>query len=232
MRFLAVLLIVAALAAVLAPRLQRYLPAGYDPFTPLSVDDPPTFVTRFKLRALTRDPEACRAVLSQARAKGRVAYSDVATTRGSCPLVDPVRVRSFGPVALSSSFLASCPLAVSSAMFVAQSALPQARDQLGSPLTRIDHLGSYACRNIYNRAEGRLSEHATADALDVAGFHLADGRTVTVLRQWRADDAGGRYLHRIFEQSCRYFGNSLGPDYNSAHAGHFHLGMRGFGLCR
>ncbi|WP_188186207.1 extensin family protein, partial [Salmonella enterica] len=24
----------------------------------------------------------------------------------------------------------------------------------------------------------------------------------------------------------------LGPDYNAAHANHFHLGMRGYGVCR
>ncbi|MEC8937804.1 MAG: extensin family protein, partial [Pseudomonadota bacterium] len=28
------------------------------------------------------------------------------------------------------------------------------------------------------------------------------------------------------------FGNVLGPEYNAAHADHFHLGMRGFRLCR
>ncbi|QWA12387.1 extensin family protein [Sodalis ligni] len=232
MRFPLGLLIAVALAVVFAPRLQRYLPPGYDPFAPVSVTDPPTLITRFKLRSLARDPSACLAILAQARAAGRIDFTAERTTTGACPLVSPVRVRSFGPVALSSSFLASCPLALSSAMFVAQSALPRAETDLGSPLARIDHLGSYACRNIYSRPDARLSEHAGADALDVAGFRLANGKEITVLRQWRRDDAEGGYLHSVFSQSCGFFGNSLGPDYNSAHAGHFHFGMRGFGICR
>nr|WP_218627134.1 extensin family protein [Sodalis sp. dw_96] len=226
------LLIAVALAVVLVPRLQRFLPPGYDPFAPLSVTDPPTFITRFKLRALAGDPAACLAVLEQARAAGRIAFTALGSTTGACPLLSPVRVRGFGPVKLSSSFLASCPLALSSAMFVTQSALPRAETDLGSPLVRIDHLGSYACRNIYNRPDARLSEHASADALDVAGFRLADGRNITVLRQWPRDDAEGAYLHTVFNQSCDFFGNTLGPDYNTAHAGHFHFGMRGFGICR
>jgi len=231
-RFLLGVLIAVALAVALFPRIQRYLPPGYDPFAPLSVTDPPTFVTHYKLRALAGDPAACLTVLDQARAAGRIAFTAERSTTGTCPLLSPVRVRGFGPVALSSSFLASCPLALSSAMFVTQSALPQAEMAFGSPLVRIDYLGSYACRNIYNRPDARLSEHASADALDVAGFRLADGRDITVLRQWRRDDAEGAYLHTVFSQSCDFFGNSLGPDYNAAHIGHFHFGMRGFGVCR
>ncbi len=41
---------------------------------------------------------------------------------------------------------------------------------MGSALVRIDHLGSYACRNIYNRADARRSEHASAEALDISAF--------------------------------------------------------------
>ncbi|NTV11537.1 MAG: extensin family protein, partial [Zoogloea sp.] len=42
----------------------------------------------------------------------------------------------------------------------------------------IEHYGSFACRNIYPRQDGPLSEHARANALDVAGFTLQDGRHI------------------------------------------------------
>lgn len=229
-RWLVVLLIAGGLVA-LAPWIQRHLPPGYDPFTPLSVDDPPTLVTRFKLRQLANDPAACLAILQQAQAQGRITFSLPGPVDGQCPLPSPVRIRQFGAVTLSSSFLASCPLALSSAMFVTQSLIPQAR-RLGAPLTRIDHLGSYACRNVYHRPEGRLSEHATADAWDISAFRLADGRRISILNQWNAADKTQDYLRATFEQSCDFFGNALGPEYNAAHANHFHLGMRGFGVCR
>jgi hypothetical protein len=208
------------------------LPAQYNPFAPLSLDDPPTLVTRYKLRQMDAHPEACFALLEQAQNRKLLGYRTVANVAGDCPLANVVRVQSFGDVQLSSSFLASCPLALSSTMFVHQRAAPQARAEYGSRLTRINHLDSYACRNIYNRQEGRLSEHATADALDISGFSFANGHSVSVLKGWRATGRGQQYLHSVFKSGCPFFGNALGPDYNAAHANHFHMGMRGYGLCR
>lgn len=142
-----------------------------------------------------------------------------------------VRVRDFGPVSLNSSFLASCPLALSSALFVSQQARPLTKTWTGSELTRIEHLGSYACRNIYHRPDARRSEHASAEALDISAFQLANGERVTILRGWRSTKTQP-WLQALLTASCGYYGNGLGPDYNAAHANHFHLGMRGFGLCR
>ncbi|WLI78730.1 extensin family protein [Kosakonia sp. H02] len=207
----------------------RYLPSYYNPFAPLQLSDPPGRITQFKLRRLT--PENCAALLKQAGQQRLISAVPVANSGGDCPLTDVVRVRDFGPVKLSSSFLASCPLALSSALFVEQQARPLSEKMMGSALTRIDHLGSYACRNIYNRADARRSEHASAEALDISGFRLANGEQITVLRGWRQARTQP-WLRAMLSASCGYYGNGLGPEYNAAHANHFHLGMRGFGLCR
>lgn len=207
----------------------RFLPPAYNPFAPLSLDDPPGRITQFKLRRL---PEAsCPGLLQQANERGWISSKTLAGSGGPCPLRQPVRVMNFGEVRLSSSFLASCPLALSSALFVQQQARPLAQQIQGSALRQIDHFGSFACRNIYHRENARLSEHATADALDVSGFRLSDGRRITVLQGWK-QPGQAPFLHAVLSASCRYYGNGLGPDYNDAHANHFHLGMRGYGLCR
>lgn len=207
----------------------RALPSYYNPFAPLQLSDPPGRITQFKLRRLP--PQACAELLSQANQQRLISSIAVADSAGDCPLINVVRVRDFGAVKLSSSFLASCPLALSSALFVEQQARPLTERFMGSQLTRIDHLGSYACRNIYNRADARRSEHASAEALDLSGFHLANGQSVTVLKGWRQARTQP-WLRAMLSASCGYYGNGLGPDYNAAHANHFHLGMRGFGLCR
>lgn len=155
----------------------------------------------------------------------------MAGSGGACPLNNVVRVRDFGPVGLNSSFLASCPLALSSALFISQQARPLTKRYTGSDLARIDHLGSFACRNIYHRPDARRSEHATAEALDIAAFRLANGERVTVLNGWKAATTQP-WLKAMLAASCGYYGNGLGPEYNAAHANHFHLGMHGFGLCR
>ncbi|MFH7909073.1 extensin-like domain-containing protein [Enterobacter cloacae] len=222
------LLIVFILVAV-ATVGYRWLPSHYNPFTPLSLDDPPGPITQYKLRRLT--PEACASLLSKANQKALIRTQPVADSAGACPLHNVVRVRDFGPVSLNSSFLASCPLALSSALFVSQQARPLTRTWTGSDLVRIEHLGSYACRNIYHRPDARRSEHATAEALDISAFRLANGERVTILHGWRSTKTQP-WLQALLTASCGYYGNGLGPEYNAAHANHFHLGMRGFGLCR
>ena len=206
----------------------RWLPSQYNPFAPLSLDDPPGKITQFKLRRLT--PEDCETLLSQANDRNLIRTQSVADSGGECPLVDVVRVRDFGPVALSSSFLASCPLALSAALYINQQAQPLTRKIMGSRLTRVDHFGSYACRNIYHRQDARRSEHASAQALDISGFQLADGQKITVLQGWK-NARTQPWLKALLSASCGYFGNGLGPEYNAAHANHFHLGMRGYGYC-
>lgn len=207
----------------------RYLPSGYNPFAPLQLNDPPGRITQFKLRRL--DQAQCASLLAQANQQKLITTTPVADSQGECPLTNVVRVRDFGPVKLSGSFLASCPLALSSALFVSQQARPLTEQYTGSTLARIDHFGSFACRNIYHRQNARRSEHATADALDISAFRLASGEQVTVLRGWQRDSTQP-WLRAMLSASCGYYGNGLGPDYNAAHANHFHLGMRGYGICR
>lgn len=217
---------------LVTPWLEKNLPPAWNPFTPLNVTDTPGLITRYKLKRLRTDPQACMEVLQRARQSGYIRFSRAQPVKGNCPLSDPVRVQGFGDVSLSASFLASCPLALATTMFMTQAVRPLAAAELGSPLVRLDHVGSYACRNIYHRTQGRLSEHATADALDIAGFRLKNGRQMTILKTWPQKQGESVWLKHIFQQSCAYYGNSLGPDYNRAHAGHFHLGMQGFGICR
>ncbi|MEG1211973.1 MAG: extensin family protein [Leclercia sp.] len=220
--------IICLLIVVVALAGYRWLPSYYNPFVPLTLDDPPGTLTQFKLRRLT--PADCELLLAQANARQMIRTQKVANSGGECPLTNVVRVRDFGRVSLSSSFLASCPLALSSALFVSQQARPLTRTLMGSSLTRIEHLGSFACRNIYHRADARRSEHASAQALDISGFALENGQRISVLRGWQ-NGKTAPWLRALLGASCGYFGNALGPDYNAAHANHFHLGMRGFGYC-
>ncbi|QHM70543.1 extensin family protein [Mixta intestinalis] len=224
------LLIVAALAAF--PWLQKNLPSHWNPFTPLNVTDPPGPITQYKLQRLKSDPAACLAVLTQAKKAELISFTQPPAVTGACPLPAPIRIQQLAGVKLSSSFLASCPLAISSTMFVIQAKKSALASPLHSSLVQIDHVGSYACRNIYHRATGRLSEHATANAWDVTAFRLANGTRLSVGKEWKGTGEKPALLRQWFNDGCAWFGNALGPDYNTAHAAHFHLGMQGYRLCR
>ncbi|MEP5938471.1 MAG: extensin family protein [Erythrobacter sp.] len=106
-----------------------------------------------------------------------------------------------------------------------------ARQILGSPLDRIETMGSYSCRNI--AGTGRRSAHSRAEAIDIAAFVLEDGRRISVLSDWSAGDRREReFLRTVHRSACKRFGTVLGPDYNTAHRDHLHLEEGDGSFCR
>lgn len=106
-----------------------------------------------------------------------------------------------------------------------------ARQILGSPVARIETMGSYACRNV--AGSERRSAHARAEAIDVSAFVLADGRRIVLRRDWDDGDAATReFLRVVHKSACKRFGTVLGPEYNAAHEDHFHLEGTGAKFCR
>ena len=109
---------------------------------------------------------------------------------------------------------------------------PAAERLLGSEVEAIEHYGTYSCRRMYGRETGRWSKHATAEAIDIAAFRLADGRRISLLDDWDEGGQSAAFLRVIRNEGCRVFGTLLGPDYNEAHRDHFHMQAGGFGTCR
>src|SRR3984893_6560807 len=91
----------------------------------------------------------------------------------------------------------SCALADRLDEFEREVVQPLALDELGSRATRVDHLGSYSCRRQNSRTAGRGSQHARGQAIDIAGFRLSDGTTVSVERDWNESGAKGQFLPHL-----------------------------------
>lgn len=218
------------------------IPERFNPWAPLDVAAPPNFLTATKLARARAEPQRCLAALAQTG----MYYSPLPdrVTGPGCGFENAVLLREAG-VKLGAPVSLSCPVALSFAMWERHALQPAAELHTGQRVTAITHLGSYACRNV-NRGDGAApnappgtrSRHATADALDIAGFTLADGQSISVLRQWQADDAPSAagpealFLKEVHRGACRYFKGVLGPDYNAAHKDHFHLEAGGYGMCR
>lgn len=207
------------------------VPQQFDPWARLDLRAEPDWLTGFKLSRLERDPEQCRAALGETGLRF-TALPDRPSDE-NCTLHGVVRVAR-SDVAFSSGFIATCGLAAAWTLFEANALQPAAERHFGQRVARIEHLGSYACRNVYGRASGRRSEHATANAIDLAAFVLADGTRVGVLNDWeaKADDRKAAFLRDVRDGACRFFDVVLGPDYNEAHRNHFHLDMGSFHTCR
>ncbi len=125
----------------------------------------------------------------------------------------------------------TCPLAESFAGWARFGVDRAAQQILGSALVRIETMGSYNCRNV--AGSDRRSAHATASAIDVSGFVLADGRRITVGGDWSNGSlTEQRFFSAIHSSACKRFGTVLGPGYNAAHRDHLHLELSGHLYCR
>ena len=144
---------------------------------------------------------------------------------GGCALEGTVQMVDIG-VPVSNLGAVRCGEARTFAAWTRNAVAPAAYQILGSELARVDSFGSYACRNVIGSARnaGRRSGHAIANAIDVGGFVLKDGRRITILNDWSSPDpAVRRFLEVIHASACQRFGTVLSPDYNAAHHNHLHL---------
>lgn len=207
------------------------------PGTALDLGQPVGLLTGRKLAGLTENRSHCLALLDRAG----IAYQALAAKgEGQCRAPDQVRLDPGPPlgVALSPRDVApSCPVAAALAMWQWNVVQPAALDRFGSRVVKIEHFGSYACRRMAGRAASGWSEHATADAIDIAAFVLADGRRVSVVGDWVGEGDAAAFLRDVRDGACGVFATVLSPDYNAAHRDHFHLdqasrGTLGWHACR
>lgn len=225
MRWLALLALVAALLALGL----RHLPPDWDPRRPLDLTAPPNALTGLKLHWMTARPEACFAAF----AASGIPVTRVADRRSGegCAIENAVRLT--GTLrALPADPVTTCPLAAAWVLFERNTLQPAARAHLGTEVAGLRHFGTYACRNVNHAAAGRRSEHATANAIDIAGFVLRDGREVRLATAWPGSGPEAAFLRSVRDGACRWFRAVLGPDYNAAHQDHFHFDMGPWRLCR
>ncbi|MDR6789333.1 hypothetical protein J2Y58_002704 [Sphingomonas sp. BE138] len=211
------------------------------PWTPLDLGQPIGAFTGRKLTALAGDAPACRGLLTQSG----VRYTALPTRRdGQCGYDDAVRLIEGGArkVALSPAGIGiACPIAAALAMWEWDVVSPAARRHFDAQVVRVDHFGSYSCRRLYGRDAGAWSEHASANAIDIAGFRLSDGTRISVARDWQGSgtdrETKAAFLREVRDGACRLFATVLSPDYNAAHHDHFHFdqaerGAAGWRACR
>ncbi|WP_431096576.1 extensin family protein [Polaromonas aquatica] len=219
------------------------IPSHINPWAPLEVTAPPNMLTSYKLSRARSNPARCLAAL----ASTGMQYDELPdrSTGDGCGFSNAVRLRT-APVRIGAALPLSCPMALSFFMWERNALQPAAHLHFGQRVAGIDHLGSYACRNINSGGEGALpnapararSRHATANALDISAFTLASGKRITVLKHWPDEDdtappgQEALLLRDAHKGACKYFKGVLGPAYNAAHRDHFHLETGGYSMCK
>ena len=194
------------------------------PWTALDLTQPIGVFTGRKLAALAGDGAQCRALLGQAGIK----FAALPPLRASdqCGYEDAVRFGRGGSTRIAwrpADLRTSCPVAAALALWEWHVVQPAALRHFGKRVEAIAHMGSYSCRRLYGRSEGGWSEHATANAVDIGSFELADGTRISVLADWEGEGPRAAFLREVRDGACELFATVLSPDYNAAHRDHFHL---------
>jgi hypothetical protein len=203
------------------------------PWTPLSLADPAGRFTHFKIARLREDFPACRQLLDDASE----AYAVLPPVKSgqSCGYADGVALDQAAGFSYAPRAQVACPVAVGLFLWEKQVVQPAAQRHFGQPVVTVQSFGSYACRPVRGGREGRWSEHARANAIDVAGFRLADGRRIGIAADWTGEGPEAAFLREVRDGACRTFSTVLSPDYNDLHRDHLHLDQAdrgGWSFCR
>lgn len=156
---------------------------------------------------------------------------------GICGLTVPLKVTALqnGAVSFNATATLDCPMVAELDEWLVDVVQPAALARFGASVAQINSMGSYACRGMNAQRGAPLSEHSFGNALDIGGFVLADGREISVVRDWtRGDDQAKDFLAEVHGGSCKHFSTVLSPGSNMFHYNHIHvdLAMHGRGGTR
>jgi len=179
-------------------------------------------------------PTACEAGLAPlAQFQALPAIADT----GECVAADVVLLSGIAlpdrtKVAVVPPATLRCTMAAQLVRWVREDVFPAMQVMAGSAIRRLDELGSFDCRTQNHIPGARTSEHGLANAFDVGGFRLADGRVlaltdVKTAKTWREVLRGS---------ACARFTTVLGPGSDAYHEEHIHLDLaerhNGYRICQ
>ena len=144
---------------------------------------------------------------------------------GACGGDDLVRLEAVvlpdkSRVALTPTGIMRCTMATAVVNWIRNDVAPEAA-KLGSEIKALDNFDSYECRGRNGDPSAHLSEHGKANAIDVHGFKLADGRMIELTDRTQPREFREAVLH----SACTRFPTVLGPDSDWHHEDHIHLDL-------
>ena len=140
-------------------------------------------------------------------------------TRGAEPAGAPA------PVSVNPPATLACPIVSELDRWIAGAVQPSAMRWFGAPVAEIKQISAYSCRGMNGNPGAPISEHAFGNALDIAAFTLADGRTITVKNGWHGLPEEQGFLRDVQGAACNQFTTVLAPGSNSYHYDHIHVDL-------
>ncbi len=130
-----------------------------------------------------------------------------------------------GPVTLKPAATLACPIVSALDRWIADAVQPAAVRWFGARVVEIKQISAYSCRGMNGNPRAHISEHAFGNALDIAGFTLADGRYISVQHGWKGLPEEQGFLRDVEGAACREFTTVLAPGANIYHYNHIHVDL-------
>jgi len=174
--------------------------------------------------------QAEKACLAEGRVRPSASIREIGAIDGPgiCGTEHPLKVTALkgGALPLDKSIVIDCPMVAALEDWLDAVVQPAAMNRFGVGVAELDVFGGYSCRTVDNLAGEKLSEHAFANAVDVSGFVLTDGRKIIIVRDWKRDGTQeSAFLHEAHAGACGHFTTVLGPGADVFHYNHFHLDL-------
>ena len=141
------------------------------------------------------------------------------------PMRGPQTTGAIIPATLTPAATLACPLVSALDRWVSEGVQPAALRWFGAQVAAIKQISAYSCRGMVGSGSSGISEHAFGNAIDIAAFTLADGRTITVKNGWHGTPEEQGFLHDVQLNACETFSTVLAPGYNAAHYDHIHVDL-------
>nr|WP_210341694.1 extensin family protein [Rhizobium setariae] len=200
------------------PDERQKVPDASKPDSQVEVEEP--------VQIQTEDPAQFAACLADLRSLGVIfEQSDRIDDGNGCGIDLPVTVTSLGSgVSLKPKALLRCATALKLAEWTAQAVVPSLKvARPKETLAAINQASGYVCRNRNGAKDGKISEHARGNAVDVAGFTFRSGKTFSIEPRMEDSTMDGAFQRAITAAACLHFTTVLDPGSDAAHETHLHL---------
>ena len=131
-----------------------------------------------------------------------------------CGVPKPVKITSVAGVRLSQSATLDCDTAKALKSWVERGVMPAYGK---GKVVELQVAGHYVCRTRNHRSGAKLSEHSKGRAIDISGFTLSNGKTVSVARNF------DKTMRKAHKAACGIFGTTLGPGSDGMHEDQLHF---------
>jgi hypothetical protein len=231
-------------ASIPRPKLK---PAGLTDAEPAPAEKPSSF--KFPAAGLTEgwSKESIKAKRAECFQRLKdlnvkfTALAPIGQTNG-CGAPAPLDVSEIAGVAIVPSGAFTCDMVEALHGWISNSVTLAARQHLDKKVVKISNASAYVCRRRNGLASGKLSEHAKANALDIATLGFSDGSSINIKGDWSGlkqlvgVSDKGNFLRQIRRDSCIRFTTVLGPGSDQYHGDHFHIDVarrnNGYRICK